>query len=388
LKRDYEYIVVGLGGIGSAAAYRLARRAGPDVLGLEQFDIGHDRGASQDHSRIIRLSYHSSTYVRLAIDAYQAWSVLERDSGRKLIVKTGGLDLWPPGAAIPIDDYTAAMAACGVAFELVDGPEVMRRWPQFRLDDATVGAYQADGGIALAAKCNSAHIAMARAYGATLLDNHRVTSVHETGNEIEVACGRDVFRGSKLIVAADAWTNEILSTWNLRLPLTVTQEQVTYFSVPRPHDFAPERFPIWIWMDEPSFYGIPVYGEAGPKTAQDVGGREVSPETRTFEADHHALQRVIRFLESHIPGGLGPVIHTKTCLYTMPPDRDFVVDNVPGADNVLVALGAAHGFKFAALFGQILEELAIDGNTSTDLSLFKIDRPILKRSDPPGAFLL
>jgi sarcosine oxidase len=388
VRRDYQYIVVGLGGIGSAAAYRLARRVGPDVLGLEQFEVGHDRGASQDHSRIIRLSYHSSAYVRLAVAAYDAWSVLERDSGSKLIVKTGGLDLWPPGAAIPMDDYTTAMAACGVPFELMDGPDVMKRWPQFRLDDATVGVYQADGGIAPAAQCNSEHIRMARAYGATLLENQRVTSVRETGSEIEVTCGRDVYRGSKLIVAADAWTNEILATWDLRLPLTVTQEQVTYFTVPRPRDFSPGRFPIWIWMDEPSFYGLPIYGEAGPKAAQDVGGKEVSPETRTFEADHVALERVVRFIESHIPGGLGPIIYTKTCLYTMPPDRDFVVDTVPGANNVLVALGAAHGFKFAALFGQILEELAIDGNTSADISLFKIDRPILKRRDPPRSFLV
>jgi sarcosine oxidase len=112
-----------------------------------------------------------------------------------------------------------------------------------------------------------------------------------------------------------------------------------------------------------------------------VGGKEVSPETRTFEAGHDALERVVRFIESHIPGGLGPIIYTKTCLYTMPPDRAFGVDSVTGADNVLVALGAAHGFKFAALFGQILEELAIDGNTSADISLFEIDRPILKRRD-------
>jgi sarcosine oxidase len=386
MRRDYEYIVVGLGGIGSAAAYRLARRAGADVLGLEQFDIGHDRGASQDHSRIIRRSYHSPAYVRLADAAYNAWSALEQDSDLELILKTGGLDLWPSGAAIPMDDYTTAMAACGVPFELLQAPEIMRRWPQFKLEDGTLGVYQADGGIAPAAKCNAAHVAMARAYGATLLHNQRVTSMRANGGEIEVACDRGVYRGSKVIVAADAWTNEILASCDVQLPLTVTQEQVTYFTVARPQDFSPERFPIWIWMDEPSFYGFPIYGEAGTKAAQDVGGKEVSPQNRNFETDYDALERVLRFLESHIPDGVGPIMYTKTCLYTMPPDRDFVIDTVPGTDNVLVALGAAHGFKFAALFGQILEELAMDGTTGADINLFKADRPILKASDPNRAF--
>jgi sarcosine oxidase len=388
MRRDYEYIVVGLGGIGSAAAYRLARRAGADVLGLEQFDIGHDRGASQDHSRIIRRSYHSPAYVRLADAAYNAWSVLEKDSEVELVLKTGGLDLWPSGATIPIDDYTTAMAACGVPFELMQAPEIMRRWPQFKLEDGTLGVYQADGGIVPAAKCNSVHVAMASAYGATLLPNQRVTSIRATGGEIEVACDRVVYRGSKVIVAADAWTNEILASCDVQLPLTVTQEQVTYFTVARPQDFSPERFPIWIWMDEPSFYGFPIYGEAGTKAAQDVGGKEVSPQNRNFETDYDALERVLRFLESHIPDGVGPIMYTKTCLYTMPPDRDFVIDTVPGTDNVLVALGAAHGFKFAALFGQILEELAMDGTTGADINLFKADRPILKASDPNRAFLI
>ena len=106
MKQDYEYIVLGLGGIGSGAAYWLSRRAGREVLGLEQFEIGHVRGGSQDHSRIIRLSYHTPAYVRLAQQAYQAWATLEEDAGEKLIVKTGGLDLWPPVSAIPTEDYT------------------------------------------------------------------------------------------------------------------------------------------------------------------------------------------------------------------------------------------------------------------------------------------
>jgi sarcosine oxidase len=380
VKRDFRYAVIGLGGIGSAAAYRLARRAGDDVLGIEQFAIGHDRGASQDHSRIIRLSYHSPTYVRLAAAAYEAWSVLEDDCAQSLILRTGGIDLWPREAAIDIDDYTGAMDACNVPYERLDAAEVMRRWPQFRLEDDVRSVFQAQSGIAPAAKCNTAHIAMARAHGATLLEHRPVESLRAVDGEIEIACGNEVFRCARVVVAADAWTNQVIGSLGASLPLTVTQEQVTYFATPNLDEFSPDRFPIWIWMDEPSFYGFPVYGEAGTKAAQDVGGHEVTADARSFEPDPEALSRVTDWLEKHLPSALGPQIYTKTCLYTMPPDRDFVIDAIPGHPEVLVGLGAAHGFKFAALFGRLLAEIAIDGAPSLDVSDFAFDRSAL--TDP------
>jgi sarcosine oxidase len=388
VKRDYTYVVLGLGGIGSAAAYRLARRVGSEVCGLEQFHFGHGRGASQDHSRIIRRSYHTPGYVELANSAYEAWNSLEDDCDRKLIVRTGGLDLWPSAATLSRKDYTSSMQAADVAFEVLDAAETMRRWPQFRLEDDTVCVYQADGGIAPAAQCNAAHISMARSYGATLLENHPVTSVRAANGEIDVFTQGRSLRCSKLIIAADAWTNTVLGWLGHRLPLTVTQEQVTYFACASIDEFRPQRFPVWIWMGEPSFYGLPAYGEPGPKVAQDVGGREVTATTRTFDTDSDTLARVVGFLEAHLPGAMGPVISTKTCLYTMPPDRDFVIDALPGCEDVLVALGAAHAFKFAALFGRILEELAIDGVTAFDIGPFAIDRAALTAPNPTKSFAI
>jgi sarcosine oxidase len=264
----------------------------------------------------------------------------------------------------------------------------MTRWPQFRLDPDTVVVWQTDGGIAPAAKCNSTHIEMARSHGATLLDKHPVNSLKRRGEEILIDVEGTTFSCSRLIVAADAWTNEILAWLGHSLPLTITQEQVTYFACSAPEDFSPQRLPIWIWMDEPSFYGFPIYGEVGPKVGQDVGGREVTAHTRSFEPDASALDRVVTWMSQHLPGALGPVIRSKTCLYTMPPDRDFVLDAVPGNENVFVALGAAHGFKFSALFGRILEELAMDGSTRFDISAFAFDRPSLTRPDATASFLI
>ncbi len=387
-KRDFEVVVVGLGGIGGGAAYWLSRRAGADVLGLERFEFGHARGASHDHSRIIRLSYHTPEYVRFAKAAYEAWAALEEDAGETLIVRTGGLDLYPEGGAISMDDYTKSLEACGVPYEVLDAGETMKRWPQFRLSDDVVTMYQAESGIAPAARCNAAHLRMARERGATLFERSPATSIREVGGEYEVRAGGRTYRCAKVVVTADAWTNEVLAQFGTRIPLTITQEQVAYFATPDLDAFSPERFPIWIWMDDPSFYGVPAFGEAGTKIGQDVGGREVTAETRSFDIDPDYLLRLERFMEAHIPTALGPLIAAKTCLYAMTPDRDFVIDALPGHPRAFVAQGAAHAFKFASVIGRTLAELAMDGRTDQDISAFRIDRPILAMEDPPKRFMV
>jgi len=385
---SFEYIVLGLGGFGSAAAYWLARRAGTDVLGLEQFELGHLRGESQDHSRIIRLSYHTPGYVELAKHAYASWAELEREAGERLVLRTGGLDLGPRDGAIPISNYTDSMDAAGVAYERLDAGEIMRRWPQWRLGDEIHGVFQEQSGIAMAARANAAHVRMARAHGATLLDRTPVESIRPVDGEVEVVAGGTAYRCRRLVIAAGAWSNRALEQVGVRLPLRVTQEQVTYFASPRLADFQPERFPIWIWMDDPCFYGFPAFGEPGPKVGQDAGGQEVTADTRTFEVDQPARDRVLRFLERYLPTALGPVIYTRTCLYTLTPDRDFVVDTLPGHPEVVVAIGGGHGFKFASLMGRMLSELAIDGRTPRDISPFRLDRPILRLADPPINYMV
>jgi sarcosine oxidase len=379
VKRDYEYIILGLGGIGSGAAYWLARQAGADVLGLEQFETGHARGGSQDHSRIIRLSYHTPGYVELAKQAYQAWAALEADAAESLILKTGGLDLSPANAAIPLADYTSSLAACDVPFEVLDAADIQRRWPQFHLSDDVTGLYQAESGIAPAARCNAAHLRLARAYGATLRDNTPVTAIQEVGGEVVVEAGGVTYSARRLIIAAGAWSNEALAHFGLQLPLTVTQEQVTYFASPHLDRFMPGRFPIWIWLDEPCFYGFPVYGEAAVKVAQDLGGAAVTAETRAFTPDTAALQRVQQFMQERLPTALGPALYTKTCLYTLTPDRDFVIDTLPGrptkpVSSIAIAIGAGHAFKFASLIGKILGELVVTGKTAADLTPFALGR--------------
>lgn len=359
--RTFDAIVVGLGGIGSAAAWRLAAMSGsPRVLGLEQFELGHDRGASQDQSRITRLSYHRPEYVHLAIEAQAAWREVEAAAGRRVLTMTGGLDLAPPNAAESIDEYAESMTAAGVAFEWLDGVEVMRRWPAWRLEPDTRTIFQADAGIADPEQGNAAHQALARQAGADLLEHARVAAIADHRGELEITLddGR-AFTAGAVALCADAWTNDLLGPLGEPLPLTVTREQVTWFEPEDAAAFAPERFPIWIWLDQPSFYGFPAHAGRGPKVGQDVGGRATTATTRTFDLDVDCLDRVETFLARHLPGAGGRA-GVKTCLYTLTPDRDFVVDRVPGHPGIVVALGAAHGYKFAALFGRLLADLALD----------------------------
>jgi len=386
MNQEFETIVLGLGALGSAALYRIARRGG-EVLGLEQFELGHGRGSSQDHSRIIRLSYHTPGYVELAKHAYAAWAEVEADAGEQLIFKTGGLDLWPANPAYPMSDYTHSMDACGVAYERLTAGEVMRRWPQFRLPDDVAGIYQADGGIATPNKSNVAHRRLALAYGATIREYAPVESIHPLGDELEVIAGGITYRCRHLVIAAGAWSNHILAHFGRRVHLTITQEQVTYYRSPNVADFMPDRFPVWIWMDEPSFYGFPVFGEAGPKVAQDVGGEHVTTETRTYEPNAATLARTEAFLDKVIPGILGEQIVTKTCLYDLPPDRNFVLGTLPEQPNVSLAIGAGHSFKFASLIGKILSELALDRRTNYDVAPFSFERPILYEANPALNFM-
>jgi sarcosine oxidase len=381
-RTEYDAIVVGLGGIGSAAAYRLAATPGRRVLGVEQFELGHDRGASQDVSRITRLSYHRREYVELAITAQAAWREVEAASGETILTMTGGLDLAPPGAAESIDDYAVAMTAASVPFEWLDAVDIARRWPQWRLDPGTRGLFQADAGIADPERGNAAHQRLASAAGATLLERSCVREIRDHAGELEVRTddGRRFTTGA-VVVAADAWTNEVLAPLGVELPLGVTREQVTWFEPTDQAAFLPGRFPVWIWLDQPSFYGFPTYRSDGPKVGEDVGGRPTTAAGRTFIADPDCLARVERFLAARMPGAVGPAIRTKTCLYTLTPDRDFVLDRVPGHPGVVAALGAAHAYKFAAQFGIWLADLALDAHRTPlprELALFGIDRPALR----------
>jgi sarcosine oxidase len=381
-------IVLGLGGIGSAAAYWASRRLGDEVLGLEQFELGHGNGGSEDHSRIIRLSYHTPGYVELAKAAYEAWAGLEDDSGEKVILRTGGLDLAPADASIGLDDYRSSMTAAGVAFEELDASDVMRQWPQWRLGDDVTALFQEQSGIAMASRANASHRRMAREHGAELVATNEVVSVVEGADGVIVETAEGTYEADHLLVAAGAWTNRVTGHLGVTFPLEVTQEQVVYLDPTDPDAFAPHRFPIWIWMDEPSFYGFPVFGEPAVKVAWDRCELVTTPETREFEPRADVTATLRDFVARHLPQADQGVHLSKTCLYTLTPDRDFILDRLPGSERVTVAVGAGHAFKFASVLGSILVDLALDGVTDQDISPFTADRAILQEANPARSYMV
>jgi sarcosine oxidase len=387
VSESFEYVVVGLGALGSATAYHLARQ-GVAVLGLEQFPLGHVHGASHDTSRILRHSYHTPGYVALTFDAYDDWAALEADSGEQLVTVVGGLDLFPPDPAIPMADYTSSMAACGVPFDELDRHEVAQRWPQLSLPEGTVAVHQPRAAIVPAGRGTRVMQERARAHGAVLRDQSPVTEVRDRGaGGVEVLAGGTTYRCRRLVVCADAWTNQVLAGLGHRVPLTVTLEQVTYFRPDRPERFAPELMPLWLWMDDPCYYAFPCYGDATVKAAQDCGGPEVSPEQRSYDVDEPMQRRLADFMATTLPGS-GPPVRSVRCLYTLVPDRDFLLGPVPGHEAVMVGMGAAHGFKFAPTFGRLLAELAAGRASSTDLTPFRLDRPALTDAGYPAHWLV
>jgi sarcosine oxidase len=369
----YDVVVVGLGGLGSAAAWELARR-GRRVLGLERFGLGHARGASHDTSRILRHSYHTPAYVRLTQEAYADWAVLERETGQSLVTRAGGLDLFPPDAAIPSIDYTASMDEVGIRYDALDSEQVMTRWPQLRVPAGTLALHQEAGSIVPAGRTTTSLHEAARRAGALLRDHSPVLGLEELGDRLRVTTDTGEVECDGLVVAADAWVNDVVGQLGLTIPVEVTLEQVTYFAVDRPQDYA--DLPLWIWMDDPSFYGFPPYGESTVKAAQDCGGPVVSPDDRTDDVDPAMDALLAQHMMRMLPG-VGPAVRRLRCQYTLTPDRDFVLSAVPGHERVVVGLGAAHGFKFVPTFGRVLADLVTTGETTSDISAFGLDRPAL-----------
>lgn len=384
----YDAIVVGLGGLGAATTYHLAR-AGVRVLGIEQFALGHDRGASHDSSRILRHSYHRPDYVRLTQHAYADWAHLEEASGRQLVTTTGGLDLCPVDSVLSLDPYAASLSAVGIPFELIDSEEIRTRWPQIRVDDSTAGLYQASSGIVPASLTTAALHDLAAQSGATLIEREQVHALRERRGSVTVSTTHRSFSAGAVVICADAWTAELVAPLGWKPRLAVLDQQVTYFAPSDPAAFAADRFPVWTWVDDPCFYGFPTYGEPTVKAGEDCGGPLVDPDSRAPGTDRDALVRLTQFMAQTFPAS-DRAVRSVRCLYTLTPDRDFALGAVPGAESVYVAQGAAHAFKFVPTIGRLMADLAL-GQHDPDaewVRSFAPDRPALIDPDHPLAWMV
>ncbi|GGP76170.1 N-methyl-L-tryptophan oxidase [Saccharothrix coeruleofusca] len=380
----YDHIIVGAGALGSATAYWLSRTTGGRVLVCEQFSPGHPRGSSDDHSRIIRHAYHSPIYTALTPAAYQTWEEVEQDSGRTLLVRTGGLDFaveGTPGFTV-LRSYQDALDAGGIPYDVLDAAAVRAQWPQWNIDDGTTALYQRDGGFIDIRRATRTHLDLAVDRGVTVMSECVVRDVEATDTGVDIRTSKGDFSAGSLVLCAGSWLSGVLDRLGSPFTITLSQEQVQYFAADDLDQFAPTRFPIWIWHGDEEFYGIPVYGERAVKAARDMAGKFVTVDTRGYEPDPAETALVRAFLRERLPACDGRAVLAKTCVYDLSRDRDLIVDAMPGHPRVFVAVGAGHAGKFASLIGRVLTDLVLDGRTRYPVEAFRADRPSLAPTAP------
>jgi sarcosine oxidase len=372
----FDVVVVGLGAMGSAALHHVARR-GKRVLGVERYAPGHDRGSSHGATRIIRLGYFEHpSYVPLLRRAYKLWRELEEAAGQALLHVTGIAEIGPPNSAL-IKGTLACAQMHGLRHEVLAAPELMRRFPAFKVPPDYAAVLQPDGGILQAEASIAAQLALATEAGAELHSGETVRAVEPRAGHVRIVTDRGNIDAGAAIIAAGPWVRSLLP--GLAARLRVTREVMGWFETTDARLFSSSRLPVFIIESRHGMhYGIPPREtiQAGIKIAKHHHRNEtVDPDgyDRTVSAEDEALIRAA--LADHLPAANGRLIAAKTCLYTMAPDGHFLIDRLPGAANIIVASPCSgHGFKFAPVIGEILADLATRGATPHDIARFSLGR--------------
>lgn len=371
---DYDAIVVGVGGMGSATVYHLARR-GARVLGLEQFDIPHDRGSSHGVNRIIRLAYmEHPSYVPLLRRAYELWREIENIAGERLLIITGGIDAGGEAS----ETVRGSLLACELhhlPHEVLDALTLHKRFPAFQLPGDMVAVYQPDGGFVLSERSIAAYVTVAQALGAEVHAREQMLDWELSGNRVRVRTRRGLYTARKLVVTAGPWAAKLVP---LLERVAVPERQVLIWAQPlRPEYFRLGAFPVFT-LEAPDgrFYGFPVYGIPGFKLGKYHHRREPADPDRMDRESHPEDEEVLREgIRRYFPDANGPTMTLKTCLFTNTPDEHFILDLHPQFPQVCLAAGfSGHGFKFCSVVGEIMADLALEGGSRVNLDLFRVQR--------------
>ncbi|MEX1040816.1 MAG: N-methyl-L-tryptophan oxidase [Pirellulaceae bacterium] len=369
-----DVIVIGLGGVGSAAAWHLARR-GLRVLGFDRFDPPHDHGSSHGQSRVIRKAYFEHpNYVPLLQAAYQAWHELEQASAQSLYFPVGLLEVGPVDGVI-IPGILASAAEHQLPIERLSAAEIHARWPGVRVTEGDVGLFESEAGYLLVEACVAAHLRVAEQAGAELRFNEQVVSWSAEEDQVRVVTDRGEYQAARLVIAGGPWADQLLA--ELRLPLRLLRKDL-YWYVGGSTDYRAESGMPTFLFETPAgyYYGFPAFDHRGLKVARHDGGIPLaSADGLTREIDTADQALVERFLATHLPNSMGTLAEHATCIYTMTPDEHFVVDRHPEHPQVALAAGlSGHGFKFASILGRILAELATDGEASLPINFLSLRR--------------
>ncbi|MGD1861869.1 MAG: N-methyl-L-tryptophan oxidase [Leptolyngbyaceae cyanobacterium] len=379
MAQQFDAIVIGAGGVGSAAAYYLAK-AGQKVLLLEQFELNHQNGSSYGHSRVIRYTYDNPIYVDLMRDAYPLWFALQDEAGEQLYVKTGGLD-FGFSETDTFQRMQASLDATALNYERLTQAEITQRYPQFALEDGMEGLFHADSGLLKTSRCVLAHTRLAQERGATVIDQSPVLKIIPSENGVEVQTEQEMYGCDRLVITVGSWAQGLLAEQGIDLPLKIMPCQLGFYQPKNPASFEPGKFPVFFAHMNGDYgempYGIPHEDPSlGLKITTFYGWDTVeTPSEIDYTPSQDWTERIRNWASQYIPDAAGPLISTRRCLYTLTPDKDFVVDQHPDYPHIAIGAGfSGHGFKFTTLMGKMLADLAVDGQTPHDTSLFKLAR--------------
>jgi sarcosine oxidase len=384
----HDVIVVGLGGMGSAAAYHLAAR-GQKVLGLDQYGPAHDRGASHGGSRVIRQSYFEGPdYVPLLLRAYDLWEQLARDSGRDVITLTGGVMAGSPESRTVAGSRRSA-EEWDLDHEMLDAAELRRRFPTMTPRPGEVALYESRAGFVRPEATVAAHLTLATRHGARLRFHEPVESwTSLPGGGVQVRTATATYTAGQLVISPGPWAPRLLA--DLGVAFTI-ERQVQYWFQPTGGvaPFRPERHPIYIWEDAEGtqVYGFPAIDgpDGGAKIAFFRRGIRTEPEGLDRAVHDGEIAEMAAAAGSHLPDLPGRFLRGEPCLYSNTADEHFVIARHPGHEAVTVAAGfSGHGFKFVPVVGEILADLAVTGTTRHPISLFD-PRRLSGVSSLPGA---
>jgi sarcosine oxidase len=368
----FDVAVVGLGAMGSAAVWHLARR-GHRVVGLDRFAPGHEHGSSHGATRIIRLGYFEHpAYVPLLRRAYKLWNDLETSSGCRLLEVTGIAEIGPPTGSLVAGTLAAAQAH-DLRHTVLAAPDLMRRFPGFRVPADYVAVVQEDGGLLKPEPAIAALLRLAKAAGAELRTGQRVQAIEPQPTGVRIVTDHGSIEARSAVVAAGPWVATLLP--DLRARLRVTRQVMAWFEPFDPALFRTPPFPVFILESRHGLhYGFPVdaYGvKVGKHYHRD---ETVDPDTydRSVSAQDEAVIRAA--LADHLPAVNNRMRMAQTCLYTMTPDGHFLIDWIASSRILVVSACSGHGFKFAPVIGEIAADLAIQATTAHDIARFRLDR--------------
>jgi sarcosine oxidase len=362
-----EVGVVGLGAMGSMTLWQLARR-GVSTVGLEQFELGHDRGSSHGESRIIRTAYtEGPQYVPLVQAAFPLWRQLEAEAGVGLLQQTGAVTLGPPGSA-RVQGVLRSIESHRLPHEVLDSRQLEARFPQHVVDRGEIGIFETQAGVIDPERAVAAALDLATGLGARTRDNVPVTAIRPDPDGVTVEAGKVTFRFERLVVAAGAWLSGLLPAAGL--PVTVERQVQVWFELEDPAAYAVDRFPVFLSErgEDDRRYGFPCTDGRTLKVAVHHAGRPSDPDRLDREIHDYDLDPLRQFVSTRLRGVSTVVDRARACMYTNTPDDAFILSTLDELPNVVVVSACSgHGFKFAPVVGEVAADLAMGLATRHDV---------------------